>query len=324
MEALNAYDQERLARIVANQARLDELGIRQQAATMLQSSLRFKAQRPRTPGKAKSCPVTPARTSARLAKAAPEFQGLADDFDDRVGTSYGRTALPKTVAASQEDKRWKAFVTARRCDSQSRGSIYDSVAGICCHFCRQKKLCGEPKCERCSARDPALPCRGKSECSRCGSATGRFCRACLSVRYGERLEDVHSAMAAGAWLCPHCYEADHPEEGWICNSSICMTKRGLRPTGIAIFKAQGKGFASVGHYVQAQLLQHWQARRAAAPTLAAAAAPAAEPADAAAYSGAAPVSLGRATRQRTAAADAVLPAFAPETVGRVTRSSRRL
>ena len=29
-----------------------------------------------------------------------------------------------------------------------------------------------------------------------------------------------------------------------------MTKRGLKPTGIAIFEAQGKGFASVGHYVQ--------------------------------------------------------------------------
>ena len=51
---------------------------------------------------------------------------------------------------------------------------------------------------------------GKSECTRCGSAMGRFCRACLSVRYGERLEDVRAAMAAGAWLCPHCYEADHP------------------------------------------------------------------------------------------------------------------
>jgi len=31
-----------------------------------------------------------------------------------------------------------------------------------------------------------------------------------------------------------------------------MTRRGLKPTGIAIFEAQGKGFASVGHYVQAR------------------------------------------------------------------------
>lgn len=39
-------------------------------------------------------------------------------------------------------------------------------------------------------------------------------------------------------------------QGWICNSSICMTKRGLKPTGIAIYDAQQKGFASVAHYVQ--------------------------------------------------------------------------
>lgn len=39
-------------------------------------------------------------------------------------------------------------------------------------------------------------------------------------------------------------------QGWICNSSICMTRRGLKPTGIAIYDAQRKGFASVAHYVQ--------------------------------------------------------------------------
>jgi hypothetical protein len=39
-------------------------------------------------------------------------------------------------------------------------------------------------------------------------------------------------------------------QGWICNSSICMTRRGLKPTGIAIYEAQEKGFASVAHFVQ--------------------------------------------------------------------------
>ena len=38
---------------------------------------------------AKSCPVTPARTSARLAKTVPEFKGLADDFVD--GESSGQS-----------------------------------------------------------------------------------------------------------------------------------------------------------------------------------------------------------------------------------------
>ena len=137
----------------------------------------------------------PARTSARLARAAPEFKGLADDYEEcaaagdgalskqarqrfvcreqtkeayaagpcaaghlqhasvpfgllrlpsrsrlsqcmieavlvhKVQTDTGRTVLPKSVAASEQDQRWKAFVSARRCDSKSRGSIYDSVAG---------------------------------------------------------------------------------------------------------------------------------------------------------------------------------------------------
>jgi hypothetical protein len=39
-------------------------------------------------------------------------------------------------------------------------------------------------------------------------------------------------------------------QGWICNSSICMTRRGMKPTGIAIFEAQQKGFPSVAHFVQ--------------------------------------------------------------------------
>lgn len=30
-----------------------------------------------------------------------------------------------------------AAEAAQRCSSQARGSIYDSAAGICCHFCRQ-------------------------------------------------------------------------------------------------------------------------------------------------------------------------------------------
>ena len=41
----------------------------------------------------------------------------------------GRVALPKSVVASEQDQRWKDFVSERRCDSKSRGSIYDSVAG---------------------------------------------------------------------------------------------------------------------------------------------------------------------------------------------------
>jgi hypothetical protein len=67
------------------------------------------------------------------------------------------------------------------------------------------------------------------------------------------LQDARKEMDAGTWLCPHCYEDEHPEEGWMCNSSICMKRRGYKPTGIAIYDAQQRGFPSVAHWLQAQL-----------------------------------------------------------------------
>ena len=42
-------------------------------------------------------------------------------------------------------------------------------------------------------------------------------------------------------------------QGWICNSSICLKLRGMKPTGIAIFEAQKRGFRSVGHLLQVSL-----------------------------------------------------------------------
>lgn len=45
-------------------------------------------------------------------------------------------------------------------------------------------------------------------------------------------------------------QEEDPSCGWMCNSSICMKRRGLAPTGIAIYEAQERGFASVAHYLQ--------------------------------------------------------------------------
>jgi len=98
---------------------------------------------------------------------------------------------------------------------------------------------------------------GKSEClvahGGCGRATGRFCRQCLLVRYGEDLETV---VANVHWRCPHCAEADGSRgAGWMCNSSICMQREGLAPTGVAIHAAQEAGFPSVAHWLQARVMR---------------------------------------------------------------------
>jgi hypothetical protein len=198
------------------------------------------------------------RTSSRLKGDTPEFVQLTDDYKECEYERDGRIVLDDDVV-NQDKSKSNAQILKKlleqRCNSKGRGTLYDSKAGITCHFCRQKKLCGEPGCPRCSTRSVTKECIGKSECQKCGSANGRFCRACLLIRYGMVLEDVRKEMEAGTWLCPHCYEEENPHKGWICNSSICMTRRGLAPTGIAIYDAQERGFPSMAHYVQAKMLK---------------------------------------------------------------------
>jgi len=215
-------------------------------------------QAPRRPRSAEA--AAPARASTRLAAAPPKFFGddWAVDFSDALGRPAG-AAGPRHREIERllaDGGGWcpDALRARRMAGSASRGTVYDSLAGVTCHFCRQKKLCGEPGCPRCDARDPAQPCAGKSECSRCGGPTGRFCRACLDVRYGQCLDAVREAAAGDGWLCPHCYEGVHgPADGWICNSSICLKRKGIPPTGIAVFDARAAGHASVAHALQARL-----------------------------------------------------------------------
>ncbi|MFS7948535.1 putative Zinc-finger domain of monoamine-oxidase A repressor R1 [Helianthus anomalus] len=110
----------------------------------------------------------------------------------------------------------------RRCRSKGSGSVYDPVFGICCHFCRQKKLCGEEDCKWCNDLDVDQPCLGKTDCSVCHSTNGVLCRACLKVRYGEEMEEVRENKQ---WKCPRCIEEEATRPYWICNSSLCLKKR---------------------------------------------------------------------------------------------------
>mmetsp|Transcript_14536 Transcript_14536/g.31132 ORF Transcript_14536/g.31132 Transcript_14536/m.31132 type:complete len:396 (-) Transcript_14536:291-1478(-) len=286
--ALSEYERERLQRIAENQARMNALGLVKQTSIL---GGMFKARKPTSNfnNKEKVRQVKPVksfertRTSARLQGHKPQYAPVDDpDTDKPEGyvheyNKYGdriEVSLNPDVTPEEKDKAKFKQLMERRCTSQGRGSVYDSEVGICCHFCRQKKLCGEPDCPRCERRNKSAECVGKTECSRCHSATGKFCRACLLIRYGEEMQD---ARANPEWLCPHCYELEHPEEHWICNSSICMTRRKMRPTGIAIFDAQARGFPSVGHWLQAQLKQQRSADvppSPATPAPSAAAAPA--------------------------------------------------
>lgn len=117
-------------------------------------------------------------------------------------------------------------------------------------FADKKKLCGEEDCKRCSDLDRDQPCRGKTDCAICHSANGVLCRACLKVRYGEEMEEVRENKE---WMCPHCIEEKGIRPYWICNSSLCLRKRKMVPTGIAIFRARRMGYASVAHLLMDEL-----------------------------------------------------------------------
>ncbi|KAJ9533060.1 hypothetical protein QJQ45_018168 [Haematococcus lacustris] len=279
--AVTDFEAKRLARMAENQRRMAELGLLKQKSLL--DTYRVVKDAPAAPTSKK--PITRKalsyaipRRSRRLVgdKAAycelgdsdqPLHEiGEQDELVDLLDRRAYREALSHLEQLPEPSQEAMEAVQAARCASQGRGSVYaitrcelsidcqlpcyvDSAIGITCHFCRQKKLCGEEDCKRCSSRDASQPCSGKTECSRCHGATGRFCRACLHIRYGQTLEATHS----GEWLCPHCYEEEHPDTGWICNSSICLKRRGLKPTGIAIYDAHQRGFKSVGHLLQAEL-----------------------------------------------------------------------
>ncbi|GAX75209.1 hypothetical protein CEUSTIGMA_g2653.t1 [Chlamydomonas eustigma] len=266
----NDYEIERARIMEENRRKMEEMGLLRQKSIIESFAPCKRVDAHRAPNNKAKQPSLgrrerygPARRSTRLQGVKLDEGALRSDVlgDDEHEGGSRRTYGGLLDLLDRSGKVWSEDVAAAnnaeiqqiRCSSAGRGSLYDKTAGITCHFCRQKKLCGEPDCPRCQSRNVDLECKGKSDCSRCHSANGRFCRACLLIRYGEELDDVRRKMKAGNWLCPHCYEEEHADEGWICNSSICMTRRGLKPTGIAIYDAMQQGFKSVGHLLQSQL-----------------------------------------------------------------------
>ncbi|MBA0559287.1 hypothetical protein Golob_016255 [Gossypium lobatum] len=142
--------------------------------------------------------------------------GKAIDFEEREegSDSYSsegkekRPANAPLVMIDDASLQLSPEDSSRRCNrKEGRGSVYNSICGICCHFCRQKTLCAEKDCKRCGNLDVNQPCIGKTDCSVCHSSNGVLCRACLKIRYGE-----------------------------VLHSSLCLKNRKMTPTGIAIYR----------------------------------------------------------------------------------------
>ncbi|PIN08552.1 hypothetical protein CDL12_18870 [Handroanthus impetiginosus] len=264
LKAKSDYEELRKARIFENQARLASLGLHKTISELRSVTSSPKSDKTHVRKHSKvDYSSTPLRRSARLrGKSPPKQEGLgylegsdSSDHGEKKGSTNGH------LVRAKRGVRWHKIseeALARRCESKGRGSLYDPVYGICCHFCRQKKLCGEEDCRRCGDLDMAQPCIGKTDCSVCHSTNGILCRACLKVRYGEEMEEVR---ANKEWICPHCIEDKGINPYWICNSSFCLKKRKMVPTGIAIFRAREMGYKSVAHLLMDELQRADKRRR---------------------------------------------------------------
>ncbi|KAI3499700.1 hypothetical protein L1887_35505 [Cichorium endivia] len=254
--AKSDYEDMRNARISENQARLASLGLQKTLSEL--RLITTPAKSPKRKWAKVDYSSVPLRRSNRLKQVNP------NSSDGSVGRSLKFLPdSPNDDDSEEKEKRpannplvdWRLCRSAevsseRRCMSKGRGSVYDPVFGICCHFCRQKKLCGEEDCKRCNDLDVDQPCLGKTDCSVCHSTNGVLCRACLKVRYGEEMEEVRNNKE---WKCPHCIEEEGSKPYWICNSSFCLKKRKMVPTGIAIYKAREMGYESVAHFLMDKL-----------------------------------------------------------------------
>ncbi|XP_042515859.1 cell division cycle-associated 7-like protein isoform X2 [Macadamia integrifolia] len=268
------YESLRNVRISENQARLASLGLEKTVSEL--RSIASPAKPEKTTPVRKYCKRIFVSTSLRR---SDRLKGISGDICKSNSLRYSERLREKSVfSASKLNRRILSYgegeeeakrpanaplldfdttklrpspeVLSRRCDSKDRGSVYDPIFGICCHFCRQKKLCGEEDCKRCGDLDMDEQCLGKTDCSACHSTNGVLCRGCLKVRYGEEMEEVRENKE---WMCPHCIEEKGINPYWICNSSLCLKKRKMVPTGIAIFRAREAGYKSVAHLLMDKL-----------------------------------------------------------------------
>jgi hypothetical protein len=188
----NAYESLRMARIAKNQACMAELGVQKQAGdlkaffkvtkspckykigstqksvleyTPIRRSEHLKRRTPSTPNnesKSLQPPSLDTKTKSLFEsddeKSPKSNRNLARyNCEENGGKKTGNAPLPKCSPAALQ---LSPDLLAQRYNSKSRGSIYKSILGICCHFCRQKRLCGEENCERCGDRDVTKACLG--------------------------------------------------------------------------------------------------------------------------------------------------------------------
>ncbi|KAJ3101517.1 hypothetical protein HK100_004522 [Physocladia obscura] len=260
IEALSAYEVERLRRLEENKKQLLALGIYREPSAPVE----LPKPRIRVPTKLKIERNEPRRQSGRLAGKIEEFKGLKYldknfDNDDRNIDLRGSDNEGGTDSEREFDDNGKPIIVkpmknAPRISNNVRtgsnikkakyergGRIYDSVNGTSCHQCRQKTLDPKVKCTNIityrnhDGTEVRAPCPLMMD------------NLCLEGRYGQNVDEER---AKGDWICPKCRG--------ICNCSFCMAKRvafrsydylfwipGKQPTGQLKNTALQLGYKSV-------------------------------------------------------------------------------
>ncbi|KAL6003453.1 hypothetical protein ACLOJK_023683 [Asimina triloba] len=90
-----------------------------------------------TPTPASTPTPTPTPTTTSSGKIALSSDPLPRRLPTKITEDVEKQRPANAPLVSiRQPQRLPPHVLARRCDSKSRGSVYDSVWGICCHFCR--------------------------------------------------------------------------------------------------------------------------------------------------------------------------------------------
>ncbi|KAE8723588.1 Zinc-finger domain of monoamine-oxidase A repressor R1 isoform 3 [Hibiscus syriacus] len=201
LRAKSDYESLRNARILENQARLASLGVQKTISDLRSIVSSAKPKKEVRKWQKKEYDVTPVRRSIRF-KGVPHpstpslrrsnrLKGKVIDYEEKEEgsksfSSEGKEKGPANAPAviiNDASYQLLSLDSARRCRAKKgRCSVYNTVFGICCHFCRQKTLCAEEDCKRCGNLDANQSCIGKTDCSVCHSSYGVLCRACLKVR----------------------------------------------------------------------------------------------------------------------------------------------
>ncbi|KAL6552373.1 hypothetical protein OROHE_007737 [Orobanche hederae] len=136
LKSKSDYEEIRNARISENQARLATLGLQKTI-----SELRALTSSPKSHIR-KRCKVdyssSPLRRSDRLrGKSPPPSQVEPEYLEDKNNSGDGKRKRHVNGHDKISDtmRQISLEALARRCESKGRGSLYDPVYGLCCHFC---------------------------------------------------------------------------------------------------------------------------------------------------------------------------------------------